>query len=74
MFLFYLQVFFLLLKEKLSELDICFNIASVISDFELNIVKSIDDMLESSVEGGFFHFSSALKNRVDKGKLKKNAE
>ena len=31
-------------------------------------------MLESSVEGGFFHFSSALKNRVDKGKLKKNAE
>ena len=70
----YFKVFFLLLKEKLCELGINLDIASVISDFEMNIVKSIDDMLESPVEGCFFHFSSALKSKVDKGKFKKRYE
>ena len=37
------QVFFLLVKERLAELGVQLNVASVISDFELNIIKAVDD-------------------------------
>ena len=56
---------------KLEELKIPFDVAAVISDFELDIVKSVDEMLEVDVEGCFFYFTSCLKNMVDK-KLSKD--
>ena len=46
----------------------------MISDFELNIVKSVDDMLEVDVEGCFFHFTSCLKTKVDKRHMKRRYE
>ena len=61
----------LMVLEKLEELKITFDVAAVISDFELNIVKSVDDMLEVDVEGCFFHFTSCLKTKVDKKHMKR---
>ena len=61
----------LMVLAKLEELKITFDVAAVISDFELDIVKSVDNMLEVDVEGCFFHFTSCLKNKVDK-KLSKD--
>ena len=61
----------LMVLAKLEELKIPFYVAAVISDFELNIVKSVDELLEVDVEGCFFHFTSCLMNKVDK-KLSKD--
>ena len=36
----------LMVLSKLEELKIPFDVAAVISDFELNIVKSVDEMLK----------------------------
>ena len=41
----------LIVLAKLEELKIPFDVAAVISDFELNIVKSVDEILEVDVEG-----------------------
>ena len=51
----------LIVLAKLEELKIPFDVAAVISDFELNIVKSVDEMLEWC----FFHFTTCLKNNLD---------
>ena len=50
------------------------NVSSVISDFELNIIKAVDDMLGVSVEGCFFHFSKALQTKVEKSHFKTRYE
>ena len=50
------------------------DIASVISDFELSIIKSVDEMLGVDIEGCFFHFSKALKTKVDKSHFKSRYE
>ena len=65
-----IQVFLLLVKERLEELGINLDVASVISDFELNIVKALDDLLGVSVEGCFFHFTKALQTKVEKSRFK----
>ena len=67
-------MFILLIQEKLDELKIPFNIISVICDFELNIIKSIDDLLHLNIEGCFFHFSKALKTKIDKKGMKTRYE
>ena len=64
----------LLVQEKLQEIGVTCDIATVISDFELNIIKSCDDMLEIDPEGCFFHFSKALKTKVDKHHFKTRYE
>ena len=68
----YFQVFFHMVLEKLLELQIPFNLEEVISDFELNIHKSIDEILpEVDIMGCFFHLAKAFKKKVDH-KMKKN--
>ena len=62
------------MKEKLEELSIPLNISAVISDFEMAILKSIDEMLAVPIEGCFFHFSKALKSKVDKNHFKTRYE
>ena len=64
----------LLVQEKLQEIGVTCDIATVISDFELNIIKACDDMLEIDPEGCFFHFSKALKTKVDKHHFKTRYE
>ena len=69
-----IQVFLLLVIDKLEELGIPCDVASVISDFELNIIKSVDDILGVDIEGCFFHFSKVLKTKVDKKHFKTRYE
>ena len=68
------KVLFLLVKNKLGDLGISMDIKSVISDFELSIIKSVDEMLQVKIEGCFFHFSKALKTKVDKSRFKTRYE
>ena len=63
-----------MVKERLEKHNINLNITSVISDFELNIIKGIDDMLGVDVEGCFFHFSKALQTKVEKSHFKTRYE
>ena len=59
--------------EKLKELDIPFNVEELIVDFEINIHKSIDEILpDVAILGCFFHFAKAFKTKVDKKKMKKH--
>ena len=61
------KVFILLVKQKCAELGLEFDIDSVISDFELNIMKSIDDMLSVAILGCFFlHLKKIFKTKCDK--------
>ena len=56
-----------MLLEKLKELNISFNVNEIICDFELNIHKSIDEVIpEAEIWGCFFHQSKAFKEKVDK--------
>ena len=65
------KVFFLLLKKKMEELGFELKIKSVISDFEINIMKSVDDMLKVDILGCFFHLK---KTKVDKKGMKTRYE
>ena len=60
------KVFILLVKQKLAELGIQFDIDTLICDFELAIVKAFDDMTNCKIETCFFHLAKALKTKVDK--------
>ena len=47
----------------------------LISDFELNIHKAIDEILpEVDVLGCFFHLAKAFKKKVDKKEMKRHYE
>ena len=64
-----------MVQEKLVELKINFNVKEVISDFELNIHKGIDDMMPSvEILGCFFHLAKAFKKKVDQKHMKNNYE
>ena len=64
-------MFLHLVSEKLKDLNIPFNMTEIISDFELNIHKSIDDMLEDvDILGCFFHLAKAFQNKVDRNGMK----
>ena len=61
--------------EKLKELEIPFNLEELVVDFEINIHKSIDEILpDVAILGCFFHFAKAFKTKVDKKKMKKHYE
>ena len=59
------KVFFYMMLEELKRRNIPLNIKELISDFELNILKSADEMLPGIVIlGCFFHLSKAIWKKV----------
>ena len=64
----------LMVLDELKKHCISLDVASVISDFELNIVKAVDEMLETETEGCFFHFQKNLQEKVDKKGFKTRYE
>ena len=64
------KCFLLLVKKKMEELKLELNVKSVICDFELNIIKSVDDMLGVPIHGCYFHFKKCFMRRVDKNGMK----
>ena len=68
------KVFILLIKIKMEELGFKLNVESVLCDFELNILKAIDDMLSCKILGCFFHHKKCFHRKVDKNGLKSHYE
>ena len=69
------QVFLYLVQEKLKEMGILFNVKEIITDFELNIHKSVDEMLPGiSILGCFFHLVKAFKKKIEQKKMKTEYE
>ena len=67
----FFKVFLYMLKMKLQELGIPFNVEEIITDFELNIHKSIDEVLTSVyILGCLFHFAKAIKKKLDRKGMK----
>jgi hypothetical protein len=60
------KVFFLLIMEALEKEGLKIDINSVTSDFELNIMKAIDGMLQVDIEGCFFHLKKVFQDKVSK--------
>ena len=61
------KVFFHLVREKMKELRLDLEVESVLCDFELNIMKSIDVMLQYPILGCcFFHHKNCLQRRVER--------
>ena len=52
------------------ELESSLKVSSVLSDFELNILKAIDDMVDADIFGCFFHHKDCFRRRVDRKGLK----
>ena len=54
-----------MILTKLKELNIPFNIRSIVCDYELNIQKAINEILENvEIHGCFYHLSETLYRRV----------
>ena len=68
------KVFFHMVMTRLQELGINFNLKEVIADFELNIHKAIDDILNIDILGCFFHLARAIMTKVDKKQMRKRYE
>ena len=68
------KVFFHLIEEKMKELGFKLDVESVLSDFELNIMKSIDVMLKCPILGCFFHHKKCFQRKVDKKGFKTRYE
>ena len=60
------KVFFLLVEKKMEMLGLELNVKSVLSDFELAILKSVDVMLQCPILGCFFHYKKCIQKRVDR--------
>ena len=63
-----------MVQQKCEELGWKLDVSSVISDFELNIMKSIDEMLDADILGCFFHLKKIFKEKVDKKGFKSRYE
>ena len=50
-----------MVKEKLIELELEFDIESILSDFELNIMKAVDQMMPNVDILGCLLFNAFLK-------------
>ena len=50
----------------MEDLGMEMNIDSVSSDFELNILKAVDDILQVGILGCFFHLKKVFKRKSDK--------
>ena len=68
------KVFFLLIQKKMAELDLDLKVKAVLCDFEINILKSIDQMLETDIFGCFFHHKKCFQRKVDKKGFKTRYE
>ena len=68
------KVFFHMVQEKMRELGLELKVKSVLSDFELNILKSVDMMLQCPILGCFFHHKKCFQRRVDRKGLKTRYE
>ena len=68
------KVLILMVQQKCEELGWKLDVSSVISDFELNIMKSIDEMLDADILGCFFHLKKIFKEKVDKKGFKSRYE
>ena len=68
------KVFFLIVKNKLKELGLDLSVKSILCDFELNILKSIDNMLDCDILGCFFHLKKCFQRRVEKKGFKTRYE
>ena len=66
-----IQVYFHMVVSRLKGLGIKFNLKEVISDFELNIHKTIDDILKIYILGCFFHLAKVVMTKVDKKHMRK---
>ena len=65
------KMFLHLIMKKMSELGLTFNLKEIICDYEINIHKSLDDLLPNvEILGCFFHLVKAFKKKVDKRKMK----
>ena len=60
------KIFLLMIQEKMEELGFSLKVSSVLCDFELSIMKSIDTMLKCDIHGCFFHHKYCFQRRVDK--------
>ena len=54
----------------MEELGLKMKMESVLTDFELNIMKSIDVMLKVPIHGCFFHFKQCFQRRVERNGMK----
>ena len=68
------RIFFFLLKQKLKEMNLELAVSSVISDFELNILKSVDSQLKTQPTACFFHFKNTFQRRSDRKGFKSRYE
>ena len=68
------KIFFLIVKNKLKELGLDLSVKSILCDFELNILKSIDNMLDCDILGCFFHLKKCFQRRVEKKGFKTRYE
>ena len=50
----------------MEELGLSLDVESVLCDFELNILKSIDVMLQCPILGCFFHNKKCFQRKVDR--------
>ena len=68
------KVFFYMIEKKLEEMGLELKVRSVLCDFELNIMKSIDMMLQVPIMGCFFHHKKCFQRRVEKKGFKTRFE
>ena len=68
------QIFFLLIKKKMLEIELTMKVSSVLCDFELNILKAIDEMVGAEIFGCFFHHKDCFRRRVAKKGFKSRYE
>ena len=68
------KIFFYLIQKKMEELGLNLLVKSVLCDFEINILKAIDVMLQAPVLGCFFHHKKCFQRRVDKKGFKTRYE
>ena len=68
------KVFFLLIQKELQKVGQSLDVKSVLCDFELNIMKSVDVMLQCEILGCFFHLKNCFQRRVDRNGFKTQYE
>ena len=60
------KIYLALVLEVMEDLGMKFDIHSVTSDFELAIMKAVDEVLQVDILGYFFHLKKVFTNKVDK--------
>ena len=66
------KVFFLLIQKELEKVGQPLDVKSVLCDFELNIMKSVDVMLQCEILGCFFILKIVSKEELTEMGLKHN--